>query len=842
MMLGSFALGAQTSTAQMARAYLQTLPAAAPPVFDEPRREMLAAAGIGCVDRPQESPNNRNNYLWQYDKPPQLLEGYDRNRSFFGCSDWHDAVGSTWMLMSLLQQDPKIAVASSIKDVATTHFRKGNVDGDFAYLTAPPPAGAGDAMFEMPYGYSWLIKLYGETKGSSNADGKKLAVALTPLAKWMSERYVFYLYNLKFPLRTGVETNTAFAMGLALDGADMAEDTTLHTAIHANAIRLFEKDKSCATNFEPQNADLISPCLSEAALMGRVMEPMAYAKWLDVFLPPVYSRLFQGYAKDVDISHTNTAGPDLQVQLNWESHKIGLLFQRAAEMLAISYALPKDDERVAVFKRLAAMSAAHGYDKISAAGYEGQHWVPYFALLYENAAKGPAPLGPEKAGPEKAALEKAALEKAKADAEAATTAVAMQPAAPVARVDSDVKPTELAGAPRDATKLAAYLKTLPMATPPVFDEVQRLALAANPLGCEDHPHAASGPGTPTGRQAYLWQREGKPQILEDFDKHRAFYGCLDWHSSVNSMWMMVSLMKAAPSISLGPAIRNELDAHLQPSNIEGELDFFKGLKGPGADFERPYGYGWLLKLYGEARTWDDPEGKRVSTVLEPLKSWVAERYVSYLHSLDYPIRVGLHPNTALDMGFALDYAQQVHDATVQTAIHDTALRLFRNDQNCATNAEPVFGDFASPCLVEAAIMARVMDRPSYAAWLDSFFPPAYTEAFDVYGKDIDAVHGNNHDTTGTDEEGLPNAHLIGLNYQRATDLLTIAAGLPADDPRVPVYLRLANVSAKQGYDKIGAAGYLGTHWLATYALMYENERARTAATSAASPAAGSRQK
>jgi hypothetical protein len=77
---------------------------------------------------------------------------------------------------------------------------------------------------------------------------------------------------------------------------------------------------------------------------------------------------------------------------------------------------------------------------------------------------------------------------------------------------------------------------------------------------------------------------------------------------------------------------------------------------------------------------------------------------------------------------------------------------------------------------------------------------------------------------------LPNAHLIGLNYQRATDLLTIAAGLPDNDPRVPVYVRLGRINAKQGYDKIGAAGYFGTHWLATYALLYENENVNVIVT------------
>ncbi len=262
----STTLFGQAVDAKKVNDYLKTLPAVTPPVYGRgPNAKTLAASAISCTDHPQESPANRNNYLWQYAKAPQLLDGYDKNRAFYGCADWHSAVGSTWALMSLMKQDPKISVASDIKDIATTHFKKPNIDGELAFFNAQREP---EANFEKPYGYAWLLKLYGEVKGSNSSDDKKMATALAPLAKWMSERYVFYLYDLKFPYRSGVETNTAWAMSLALDGANLSEDATLKTAIQANAIRLFEKDKNCNTNFEPQNTDLISSCLTEGGVDG----------------------------------------------------------------------------------------------------------------------------------------------------------------------------------------------------------------------------------------------------------------------------------------------------------------------------------------------------------------------------------------------------------------------------------------------------------------------------------------------------------------------------------------------------------------------------------------------
>ncbi|HEY4354220.1 MAG TPA: DUF2891 family protein [Acidobacteriaceae bacterium] len=417
---GSAHLAAQSSDPAKLSAYLKTLPPVPQVTYGEAERETLAASAISCADHPQQSPSNRNSYLWVNQRPAELLDGYERNRAFYGCGTWHDAVSSTWMLISILKQDPKISLASDIKDVATTHFRTSNMSGELAFFSreTPIPAGGpggggaaaagaaaaapaggggeggGGMAFERPYGYAWFQKFYGEAKSWNSADGKKLAIALAPLARWMSERSVFYLYDLKFPQRNGVESNTAWAMSLMLDGANLAENETLKTAIHDNAIRLFAKDKNCATGFEPQNSDLISSCLSEAALMGRVMEQGAYVKWLDGFLPPIYSDAFQGYAKDTDVSHTDLTGSDPQVQAASRSRLIALNFQRATSMLTIGYALPKDDPRVPVLRHIAALDAGYAYSKVGIAGYEGQHLIDVYAVLYENAVKGPAPLAP----------------------------------------------------------------------------------------------------------------------------------------------------------------------------------------------------------------------------------------------------------------------------------------------------------------------------------------------------------------------------------------------------------------------------------------------------------------
>jgi hypothetical protein len=135
----------------------------------------------------------------------------------------------------------------------------------------------------------------------------------------------------------------------------------------------------------------------------------------------------------------------------------------------------------------------------------------------------------------------------------------------------------------------------------------------------------------------------------------AFYGCFDWHSTVHGHWMLVHLLKLFPNMPEAPAIRVALGQNLSGKNIAGEVAYLK--QANRASFERTYGWAWLLKLAEELHGWNDEDGKRWSANLQPLAAALVEKYLAFLPKQNYPIRTGVHPNTAFGLAFALDYAR-----------------------------------------------------------------------------------------------------------------------------------------------------------------------------------------
>jgi len=349
--------------------------------------------------------------------------------------------------------------------------------------------------------------------------------------------------------------------------------------------------------------------------------------------------------------------------------------------------------------------------------------------------------------------------------------------------------------------LASFYASLPVVAPHPLDRTTALQLSTMPLSCMDHPQPRPN------AVPYIWEATYTP--VADYETTRAFYGCYDWHSAVNSAWTLVRILKTFPDLPTAPAIRQKLNDHFGASNIAGDLQFFK----TAGTFELPYGYAWLLRLQYELRSWNDSDAVRWAANVQPMASYMSERMISYLKGLQQPVRTGVHPNTAMAMDNALGYARSF-DPALEAEIRASAERLFKRDVRCNTAAEPGPSDFASPCLMEAAIMGQLMDRESFLPWLDAFLPPLYSAEFRPLTKGLGPEFVRNPAAIAS------KSHIVGLAFVRATSMGELAAVLAPTDPRVPVLRRLAAIQAGTGFPLMGAVGYDGSHYYASWATTY----------------------
>jgi hypothetical protein len=170
------------------------------------------------------------------------------------------------------------------------------------------------------------------------------------------------------------------------------------------------------------------------------------------------------------------------------------------------------------------------------------------------------------------------------------------------------------------------------------------------------------------------------------DLHPAFYGCFDWHSAVHGHWSLVSLLKQFPDLEHREEINEKLLQNISKENIEQELIYFEGEN--NKSFERTYGWAWLLKLAEELHTWENPLAIALEANLQPLTDVIVAKYLEFLPKLNYPIRVGEHPNTAFGLSFAYDYSVAVNHVELKTQIENRAKDFYANDQGCPLTWEP----------------------------------------------------------------------------------------------------------------------------------------------------------
>lgn len=279
-----------------------------------------------------------------------------------------------------------------------------------------------------------------------------------------------------------------------------------------------------------------------------------------------------------------------------------------------------------------------------------------------------------------------------------------------------------------------------------------------------------------------------------------FYGCYDWHSSVHGFWSIVKLMKDFPELDRDQKVRSDLNQLITAENVAVEMAFFNDKN--NKNFERTYGWAWLLQLQMELNNWQDKDAQVWAKNLKPLSDLIITKYKDYLPKLVYPIRTGTHDNTAFGLSLAIDYARSVNDKAFEKVIVDNANRLYQKDKGCNIGFEPSGSDFLSACLEEALLMSKIHPHDDYKKWLKSFLPQLFDKKHELKPGIV------------SDRTDGQLVHLDGLNFSRATALYQIANKLPELN-----YLNdWANHHFNYSFNNISNDDYMGSHWLGTFAL------------------------
>jgi hypothetical protein len=288
--------------------------------------------------------------------------------------------------------------------------------------------------------------------------------------------------------------------------------------------------------------------------------------------------------------------------------------------------------------------------------------------------------------------------------------------------------------------------------------------------------------------------------------HPAFYGCFDWHSSVHGHWMLVRLMRVFPDLPEAGEVRAALRSNLSATNLRDEAAYLR--QENRQSFERTYGWAWLLKLSEELYLWKDPEAQQWYRNLQPLTEALVAKYIDFFPKQTYPIRTGVHPNTAFGLAFAMDYARTLGHRELQNLISERSRAYFLSDIDYPAAWEPGGEDFFSPSLMEADLMRRVLNPAEFEAWFRKFLPNLRQ------GQPRSLLDP----AVVTDRSDPKLVHLDGLNLSRAWCMRGIAAALPPQDPVREILRASSDRHARAALGHVASGDYAGEHWLASFAV------------------------
>jgi hypothetical protein len=295
--------------------------------------------------------------------PEQLVPHGVLHPVFARSYDWHSCVHQTWLAVRLLRVHPDLPAAAQARDVLSSLITPEGCAIEARFFEADE-----GRYWERPYGWAWLLTLDAELAGAP--------WSVTPLAGVLRRRWLEWIREARLPIRVGMHTNSAFATGLVLDAARARGDEELAEACVSAALRWFQSDAGYG-GFEPDAADFLSPALTEADLMRRVLDGDEFGKWFDTFLPDLTADRWQVLRDPVPVHDPDDP---------YGSHLAGLDLSRAWTWREIAAALPGSHRYAALATDAAKAHSAVGWEYVFGYGYAAEHWLGTFAAYLELGA------------------------------------------------------------------------------------------------------------------------------------------------------------------------------------------------------------------------------------------------------------------------------------------------------------------------------------------------------------------------------------------------------------------------------------------------------------------------
>ncbi|MBN1953176.1 MAG: DUF2891 domain-containing protein [Bacteroidales bacterium] len=315
----------------------------------------LAELPLSCIQI--QYPNKPSFTLESKD---DLKEPCELSPAFYGCFDWHSAVHGHWSLVKLLKEFPELEKADLMETSLRNHLSKPNILAETRYFKEDR-----NKSFERTYGWAWLLKLAEELHTWDSPLARELEQNLEPLTEQIVQSFIEFLPKLRYPIRVGEHTNTAFGLSFALDYADATEHAELGNIVRARAKDFYLHDQGCPLDWEPSGYDFLSPCLEELDLMRKVLNKQEFDAWLNSFLPELKNR-----SLEIGVAEVSDRTDGKLVHLD------GLNFSRAW----VLYGLAKQYPEYSYVIDIANKHMNHSIPNLLGDGYEGGHWLGTFAI------------------------------------------------------------------------------------------------------------------------------------------------------------------------------------------------------------------------------------------------------------------------------------------------------------------------------------------------------------------------------------------------------------------------------------------------------------------------------